>query len=124
VFRSTNSKLLSKCTKREPSILLRNKYSVGGTVVYRTEDSTIKSFNSVCNQINMRRLTKGQKRKYILSNKSIRKIHINEMITRLHALVIKYDASATPTCNHPLEDMSNFIKKTKKDTKITKSWMH
>jgi hypothetical protein len=62
VFKSTNSKSLSKCTKYEPSILIRKKHSVGATIVYRGSDSTVKSYNSVYNQIKMRRLTKSQKK--------------------------------------------------------------
>ena len=110
VYPTTNSRSLSKVTKKRNSFLLANKKSSGLTCHYINNNNEIKSYNGVYNDILMRKLNSNQKKKLMLKYTYLRSITIKEMLKRIQTIVIVYQFGLFKNMNNnPFEVLNNII---------------
>jgi hypothetical protein len=79
VLHDTNSHSLTPCTRNDSSIFINHKNGVGASVVYKKCDGKVKKFNSVYDDILMRRLAANQKIKEQYKQGFLRRIHVEDM---------------------------------------------
>ena len=87
VYPDTNSKSLSKATKKNNGILLQRKTSLGCSVYYQNNGET-KAYNSIYNQIRAQRLNKRMKKCIVLQSAVQQRILLEEMKSRFTSLII------------------------------------
>ena len=94
-----NPKSLSSMTQHDSRLLLLSNPSSEHTncsVYYRNNDGDKKSFHSVYSDGMMRRMTKKQKKKEIISNNILQMITIEEMKSRILAMAIMIKFGLVP----------------------------
>ena len=107
----SNSHSLSKVTKKENSILIASKNSVGMSCFYDNNDGVTKKFNSVYNDIHMNKLNGKDKFKQLKSMKCYRSITINEMTSRLQSFIITTQMNLNcKKYGNPFENINKIIK--------------
>ena len=110
VYPTTNSRSLSKVTKKRNSFLIANKKSSGLTCHYLNDNHVIKSYNGVYNDILMRKLNSYQKTKHILKHKYLQSITIQEMTKRIQTIIIAYQFGLYQDMkNNPFEVFNSII---------------